>query len=259
MREAFKVHAIAGYICKLFLVEYGDRLLLLDAGAINDVKRVEKYCQEVLARPLNDIKLVIVSHSHPDHAGGALTWRQKYGIPIAAHPRIDCWYNGPGGFIQHKIDCYLATWVAYRTKIKLEPILFNRKVKPDLLLEDGETLPFFPDWQVFHIPGHTSNDIALYNKEEKTLYPGDCLMNIDSKLRLPVPILFADKMAASFDRLAQLDINTILPAHGNTIATDNPGHIFAHMKTLLHQQPQNRMTRLAYKLSLYSPEYRRNI
>lgn len=257
VKENFKVHKITGYISNLFLVEYSDSLLLLDSGSINDVKRIEKYCEEVLERPVSDIKLAIVSHNHPDHAGGALIWRKKYGIPVAAHPRIDFWYDGIGGFVQHKLDCYLASFVAYRKKIKLERILFARKVKPDFVLEDAGTLPFFPDWQIFHIPGHTTNDIALYNRKVRTLYPGDCLMDLGGKLCLPVPILFPDKMAISYERLAKLDVSTILLAHGDTILTDDPVQIFDHMKSLL-DKPLNHMAKLAYKMSIYSPEWRKN-
>lgn len=256
MQENFTVHVIEGYICNLLLVEYSDRMLLLDSGSINDVKRVEQYCAEVLHRPVSDIKLAVVSHIHPDHAGGSSVWRKKYGIPLAAHPRIDYWYHGPGGLLQHKVDCYLASWVAHRKKIKLERILYNPKVRPDHLLEDGGTLPFFPDWKVLYVPGHTMNDIALYNEGNKILYPADCVMNIEGKYLLPVPILFEDKMAESFDRLAELDVETIYLAHGSTIHTQESKKIFAYMKTLLNR-PKNPLTSFAYKISLYSPEYHR--
>lgn len=256
VKENFKVHRITGYICNLFLVEYNNKLLLLDSGSINDVKRIEKYCEEVIGRPVSNIKLAVVSHNHPDHAGGALIWRKKYGIPVAAHPRIDFWYDGIGGFVQHKVDCYLASWVAYRKNIKLEKILYGRKVKPDFVLEDSCTLPWFSDWQVFHIPGHTINDVALYNKKEKILYPGDLITNVENKLLLPVPILFPDKVATSFDRMAKLDVKTIMLAHGDSITTDDPVSIFAYMKNLINR-PQNRMMRMAYRVSKYSPEYQR--
>lgn len=257
MQDNFIIHEIPGYICNLFLVEYDDGMLLLDCGSIADVKRVEDYCENVIHRPVSDIKLAVVSHNHPDHAGGASVWRNAYHIPLAAHPRIDYWYDGAGGYLQHKIDCYLASWVAYRKNIKLEKILFNRKIKPDYVLNDMDELPYFPDWRAFHIPGHTMNDVALYHEEEKTLYPGDCVMDVGGKFLLPVPILFPNKMADSFDRLAELDVNKIYLAHGSTIDTEEPEEIFEHMKTLL-MKPPNPLTRLAYKVSLFSPEYRRN-
>lgn len=252
----FKIHIIDGYICNLFLVEYGDRLLLLDCGSINDVKRIEWYCASILERPLSDIKLAIVSHNHPDHAGGASILRKKYGIPLAAHPRVDYWYEGPGGFLQHIVDCYLATFVAYRKKTRLERILFDRRVNPDFILQDGDSIPYFPEWQALHIPGHTMSDIALYNSEDKILYPGDCLMNLDGKLCLPIPVLFPDKMAASLQRMAELEVNNILPAHGQGITPADSAAVFAHMQNLIHR-PLSPATRFAYQISLYSPEYRK--
>jgi len=71
-----------------------------------------------------------------------------------------------------------------------------------------------------------------------------------------VPILFPDKMAASFDRLAKLDVNKIYLAHGSTIDTREPDKIFDYMKTLLNK-PKNAMTNMAYKISFFSPEYKR--
>ncbi|MDD3895132.1 MAG: MBL fold metallo-hydrolase [Syntrophomonadaceae bacterium] len=256
MNKAFKVHKIEGYIVNLYLIEYSDRMLLLDCGSVNDVNRIVKYCEEVLKRPVGDIKLAIVSHCHPDHAGGAARLRKKYGIPLAAHPRIDYWYAGAGGCVQHLLDCYLATFVARRRKLKLERILSVRRVKPDYFLDDNALLPFFPDWQALYIPGHTSGDIALYNKETGILYPGDCVTEVGGKLVLPVPISFPQAMAASFDRLARLDIKQLILAHGNT--SEDPRQVIDYLHTLI-DKPRNQMSVSAHRMQVFSPEYRRSI
>jgi glyoxylase-like metal-dependent hydrolase (beta-lactamase superfamily II) len=94
---SFTIHIIEGYISSLYLVEYDDGMLLLDGGCVNDVKRIEDYCKLVLNRSPSDIKLAVVSHMHPDHAGGAVALRKKYGIAIAAHKDVDLWYSGVGG------------------------------------------------------------------------------------------------------------------------------------------------------------------
>ncbi|MGE5449990.1 MAG: MBL fold metallo-hydrolase, partial [Methanomassiliicoccales archaeon] len=103
----FKLHQIEGYISTIFLVEYPYGMLLLDCGCAGDVAKIEAKCVE-LGRPLSDIKLAVATHAHPDHLGGAAKLRRKYAIPIAAHPEIDLWYRGAGGFIQHKVDSFFA-------------------------------------------------------------------------------------------------------------------------------------------------------
>ncbi|MGE5405130.1 MAG: MBL fold metallo-hydrolase [Candidatus Saccharibacteria bacterium] len=251
---SFTVHRIKGYICNIFLLEYEDRLLLLDSGAINDVKRIEEYCRTTLGRTPKDIKLAVVSHMHPDHGGGACILRKNYGIPVAAHQDVDLWYAGIGGYVQHKLDCFMATEVAYKTRHKLERILYRRKIKPDFPLQDGDRLPGFEDWSVIHVPGHTMHDIALYNSKEKLLYSADCICDIgEGRLVLPIPIMFPDKMDDSFDKLAKLDASTLLLAHGEPIEFEDNPRVFEYMKGLLKEPPTTIMRR-AHWMSIYSPE-----
>lgn len=228
----FIVHELEGYIENLHLIEYEQGMLLVDSGCINDIKRIEEYCENIIKRPVTDIKLIIVTHLHPDHAGGAVKLRAKYNIPIAAHKDLDNWYRGFGGFLQHKIDCNLALLVAYRSRKKIENIYYKRKIEPDYGLEDGSTLPGFPDWQVLHVPGHTLYDLVTYNANQQMLFVADLICDVKGKTRLPIPILFPDKMLNSFERLAKLPIRTIFRSHGQLIVTDNNYKIFMDMKKL---------------------------
>lgn len=255
--SSFRVHLIAGYIENIILIEHPQGLLLLDSGCINDIKRIAAYCHDVLGRSPADIKLAAVTHMHPDHAGGAGSLRKKYGIPIAAHPNADLWYKGTGGLLQHKLDCYMASTVAFSNKRKLEHIVFNPRLHPDYILPDGEPLPFFPEWQVLHVPGHTFHDLAFYNEQEQVLYIADLICEVKGKPQLPLPIVFPNLMAASYDRLGALGAKTILRAHGNTIITDDSKSLFNYMKDLLFQ-PATPFVKRVLKMSLYSPEIRRH-
>lgn len=250
---AFILHKIDGYISNIFLLEYEQGLLLLDCGAISDVKRIEEYCFNTLKRSPAEIRLAIVSHIHPDHSGGAIVLRNKYNIPIAAHKDLDRWYSGFCGSIQQTIDCYLMHIVARRNHRKLERALFTKTIKPDYPLNDNDFLPVFDDWQIIHVPGHTLHDIVLYNKQARMLYAADCICNIRGKLRIPVPILFPQQMRKSYSKLAALDISSILLAHGETLKTESYPSVFTFMQELL-DKPINKLTRRVYRLSLYSPE-----
>lgn len=251
--SAFHIHEIEGYISTIPLIEYEKELLLFDSGCINDIKRIEDYCQQMLKRSPEDIKLIVVSHMHPDHSGGAAELRRKYGIPIAAHTEADRWYAGPGGALQHKLDCYMASTVAYRNRRRLERILFHRYIYPDYLLEEGQVLPFFPDWKVLHVPGHTLHDLAFFHAGERIAYIADLLCDVKGKNQLPLPILFPGEMRASYDKLASLEAHTILRSHGKTIYTDDPEQLFTSMKALLNH-PATSFVKRVYRMSIYSPE-----
>ncbi len=252
MNNKIKIHQIEGYISNLFLIEYPEKLLLLDSGSLSDVKRIENFCLNTLKRPVSDIKLVFVSHMHPDHAGGALMFRRIHNLPIAAFYRADLWYRGITGCIQHRLDCFMAQSVRKQNKKPLEKVRYNKRVKPDILLKDNDTLPGFEDWQVLHVPGHTTHDIVVLNKKEKILYGADCIINVNSKLNLPIPVFFKETMKNSFIRLRSLDIDTILLAHGDRIY-GNLEEIFNTMICLL-DKPHNRLRRRTHRISTFAPD-----
>lgn len=256
--SSFKIHRFDGYISNLFLIEYEHGLLLLDCGAIGDIKRIEKYCFNILKCSPAEIKLAIVTHMHPDHSGAAVLLRKKYGIPIAAHNEVDLWYKGISGVIQQTLDCYMMQIVARRIDRKLEKSLFDKNIKPDYPLKDFQQLPFFSDWKAVHVPGHTLHDIVLYNEKAKVIYVSDCLCDVKGKLQLPLPVIFYDQMKESFKKMASLDCTYILLAHGNTVYTENSSVIFDTVSKQL-DNPPTKVMRQVYKLSVFTPEVKKRI
>ncbi len=254
-REAYTIHRIEGYISNIFLAEYDQGMLLFDCGAVNDLKRIHEYCRQLDRSPA-DIKLAVVSHVHPDHSGSAVLLRKKYGIPLAAHKDIDRWYSGIGGSIQQKLDCHMMQIVARSNKRKMERALFKRIISPDFLLDDGDMLPRFSDWQVYHVPGHTLHDMVLFHPRNRLLYASDCILNNKGRYQLPLPVMFPELMRASLNRLAALNPALILVAHGNSINTAQDPDIFSFVQSQL-DLPETPLAKQVHRMSVYSPEVRR--
>ncbi len=213
--RSFTIHEISGYISTLFLIETNGNFLLLDAGCSCDFQIIKKFL-ESKGKSLKDLKLVVVTHMHPDHAGG-VKYFKRHGIPIASTEGAYKWYRGVGGFIQHKIDTFLAQFSARRKQRVLKPVNYKRRFKPDYLLKDGDILPFFSDWKVICTPGHTLYDIVLYNEKAKVLYLADLILKIDNKFVLPFPVLFPDLMRNSLEKIKRYNFDTLLMAHGGII------------------------------------------
>lgn len=169
-----------------------------------------------------DIKRVIMTHTHLDHIGCLAEIRK-------ALPKIEIWI--------HEAEALLLEDGDERTVYGMEAFRgmcqsqFNLKggdfsLKADRKLRDGEKLSIGgTSWEVLHIPGHSLGCIALYDPSEKVLIPGDVVYADFAIGRFDLHGADGKTMRDSLFRLAELDVATLLPGH-NRIATDlKPGYI----------------------------------
>lgn len=209
-----KIHKLKGYIQNMYLVEYPHGLLLLDSGTRADVPMVLEFIKNQLQRSTSDLKLVIATHAHPDHSGGANEFK-KLGIAIAGPEKLNQWYNGLSGITAYWLDILLTYLVRRRThKDHLyKNVLFPRKVKFNHHLAEGHSLPAFDEWTVLECPGHTASDISLYHSQTQTAYIADNLIAHRSGIIPPYPIHFPDLYKNSLQRYIDLNITSFLLAH----------------------------------------------
>ncbi len=232
----YKIHEIQGHIQSSYLIEYQDKILLMDCATRADLIKIENFVHNDLGRKMSDIKLAVVSHMHPDHAGLANILQKKYGIPITAHPSANKWYGGFLGELQHFIDVLLAWYVSIKMKNPPKRMWYPSKIKPDYNATDGEVLPFFNDWQVIYTPGHTSHDISLYHKQSKTIYVADVILKINKKFLLPMPVTLPKLMESTLDNLSNLDIEHMLLAHSKQLVITDKEIFFQKLKNQLKEK-----------------------
>ena len=187
-------------------------MFLLDSGCRSDVKKVIKYIYSI-GRKIDDLKLVVVTHAHPDHSGGAMTYRSRYNIAIATPEDINKWYSGLSGMITYFVDLILTYLVAQRKKRGYEWILFSRYIQSDYFLKDHSPLPGFEDWQTISTPGHTFSDISLYNKKESTIYIADNIVASKNTFLRPYPIVKPNSYQKSLQKYIELCPDSYLLAH----------------------------------------------
>lgn len=210
----YKIHQVAGRIGYITIIEYIDKILIIDTGSKNDYKFLETFISNTLNRNMEDIKLIAVSHIHPDHSAGTFALRKKYQKLIAGHPEMDKWYRGFFGRMQQIADVIFSHITATQAGIPARRFWFKRKVKPDYALEDSDPLPFFEDWTAYHTPGHTTNDVVFYHAESKVLYIGDLFIKINGTHHLPYSLTRPDLMDTSLRKISALEVETIILPHG---------------------------------------------
>lgn len=216
----FRLHRIQGHIQTIYLAEHPQGLVLLDGCCRADVATVCRFIREELKRALEDLKLVVVTHMHPDHAGGARGLKRKTGAKIVAADVAGQWYRGLDGFAMHLTDMALAAWVAKRMGKPMRWLWYSRRLKADVLLGDDTRLPGFPEWRVFHCPGHTDRDLALLHEEEGSIYVADLLVKVKGRYIPPFPLFYPNRYKSSLMKLKCLAPKTLLLAHGGEATLD---------------------------------------
>jgi hydroxyacylglutathione hydrolase len=124
--------------------------MVIDPGA--EAKEILRVVEKLGLK----IKLIVLTHRHPDHVGAAAAVKKATGAPLAAHT-----------------ECarYLPQSPSYMYEDAFEGV-----PKPERILEDGDTIDIGElHLKVLHTPGHTPCGISLYG--EGHVFTGDTLFN----------------------------------------------------------------------------------
>lgn len=153
------------------LIQGSSGCVLVDAGLPGSEVRIGKALHRH-GLSFRDIKLIVITHAHMDHAGGAAAARRASGAPILAHrgdlphflrevPMTFCSTGGAGRFL-------------LRRGIILQPYV---GFQPDILLEGEGTLdlgPYGIEGRVVPTLGHTAGSISVALSSKDALV-GDLL------------------------------------------------------------------------------------
>ena len=216
----YKIHQLKGYIQTIYLIEESNGLFLLDGCCRPDVARVIAYVENNLKRPTKDLKLVISTHAHPDHAGGLHLFK-KLGIPIAGPLQLNTWYKGISGILKYLIDILLTYMVAAVKKKGFENVFYPRVCKLDYELKDSDKVPGFNTWSVIEAGGHTAVDLSIYHSQSKLIYVADNFVLSRGKLIQPYPLCYPDKYKDSLKKYLNMNIHNFLLAHYGQVQISN--------------------------------------
>lgn len=232
---------------------------LIDTGVPTDeaYQGLKNQLKEYNFRPI-DIEKVIITHLHNDHIGLAETLRE-YGAKIWAgaaskerqEQMVQEWENLYENSLK-ELDLFGGG--QYKNNITRHRYIFKSDVKPlhiDRYLRDGEYLNLGSlSLEVIWTPGHSYEQICLYNKYHKILFSGDhVLPKITSHVALYSyrdhdPL---DEYLTSLGKIENLDVDLVLPGHEwvFTDLKDRIRQLYKHhrnrldeMKATLDEGPQ---------------------
>ncbi|WP_394131470.1 MBL fold metallo-hydrolase [Shewanella maritima] len=226
---------MTGYIQSIYFAVYDDKILLLDGCCKADVDNIYHFITNELQRPISQLKAVVVTHMHPDHAGAANILKKRYGCKIITGAAQGHWYSGIDGMLMYVTDILLTKWVASRLKKPRKNIWYWPRLQADHLLNDGDIIPDFEQWQVISTQGHTDRDISLFYQPSKTVYVADLAVKVKNKFIPPFPVFYPNRYKNSLSKIEQLRPKKVILAHGGEVIITHDDYL--HLVSLAPKTP----------------------
>jgi glyoxylase-like metal-dependent hydrolase (beta-lactamase superfamily II) len=231
-----KIHHIKGYVQSIYLVEYPDKLMLLDGCCRADIATVTDFITNELKREVSDLDTIVVTHMHPDHAGGAHKLRRLTGCKIVTAKTDRHWYRGVSGMLMHWTDMILAIWVAGRLGKEKRNLWYSPWLKPDIMLTDGENIPGFTHWCVIETTGHTDRDLSVLHKPSRRIYVADLMVHVKNRYIPPFPVFYPNRYYDSILKLRKLAPTSVMLAHSGEVELTESD--YEHLLTVAPKAPK---------------------
>ncbi len=226
-----------------YVLEDGDGIAVVDPGLPGPASY--KAMRSLLATagfPIERVHTVIVTHSHPDHFGGAGRLRSESGADIVTSTRFRLMWDPaepPDIDLEDVPDAELRLsrrfpwepmpWggpgvpFSRRRKLALRatqrfPRLMRAPV-PTRRLDDADTIRLGgKEWVALHTPGHTDDHLCLFDPADGVMLSGDHVLPTITP-HISGLVLDPDPLAtfySSLDKVAAFgpDVSVVLPAHG---------------------------------------------
>lgn len=195
-----------------YLIDTGAGLLLFDTGPRNNGSVILDHVRQ-LGFTARDLKWIVLSHSHAAHIGALAKIAEQTGAHVFAHPAAEGW------LIDHQRQ-FRERYERFSDRLPLDETFknyfFDRLGRPWYPNTWIETFPLSLDtprsMEIRHTPGHSSDSISLYLKEEGILICGDAFMGAGTGNTLP---RYDDPEAytATLTSFLELQPNLLLSAH----------------------------------------------
>jgi hydroxyacylglutathione hydrolase len=208
-------------ITSSYLIRGSNGIILVDAGTPNKIRSFKRKLARLYIHP-EDIKLIVLTHSHFDHAGSAKDIQDLTGARIVMH-EIEKAYFDEDRFAMPK-------GVNHMGKISL-PVLFPlfkkiRFKKPvvDVIIKNSEfsLKEFGFEGKIYHTPGHTPGSISLLLNSGEAFVGCQAHNGLPFRIKPGFPIYAMDieKVKESWKLLIERGAKVIFPGHGKSFPVE---------------------------------------
>jgi len=194
--------------CHVYLVEGGGEAALVDAGVGLDTREVLAGIRATGLDPAR-VRWLLLTHAHADHAGGAAALRQALpGLLVATAAEAAPWLRAAD---EKAISLDFARRAGfYPPDYHLARCAVDRELREGQEVSVGHLA-----LRVIETPGHCAGHLSFLMEEggQRVLFAGDHIFHGGRISIQNIPDCNLQAYARSTAKLAQLEVDALLPGH----------------------------------------------
>lgn len=195
-----------------YLVDVGDGLVLIDTGTAGSGRRIVEAVQSIGREP-GEIRQILVTHCHGDHAGGLAEMKRLTGAPAAMHPLDAAMVREGHSMRPLRTAPGLLNAIVGGLLVNFAPRTIER-AEVEQEIQDGETVLGL---RAIHAPGHCAGQLVFLRPEHGgALIAADAAANVR---RLALSPVYEDVAEGrrTLSKLSALPFQVACFGHGRPI------------------------------------------
>jgi glyoxylase-like metal-dependent hydrolase (beta-lactamase superfamily II) len=209
------VYGVQNEDVQIFIIEQPDGLTVIDAGFPGTMALIDEAVRS-LGRDPEEIRDILVTHCHPDHAGGLAEIVSATGARVWMHPADAEMVRSGTAFRPYQVTpgaesrAFVDDVISHSPQT-YEPVSVDEEVLP------GDEIPVAGGITALGAPGHTLGHLVfLWSGDGGVLFLGDAAKNVTGLVPFPI----YEDLAQGLESLRGLsghDFEVACFAHGDPI------------------------------------------
>jgi len=208
-------------ITSSYLIRGSNGIILIDAGTPNKIKSFRRKIARLNIHP-EDIKLIVLTHSHFDHAGSAKDIRELTGARVVMHESEKVFFDEDRFAMPKGVNTMgkisLPVLFPFFKKMRFEKPLVDVVIKT----QEFSLNEFGFEGKIYHTPGHTPGSISLLLNSGEAFVGCQAHNGLPFRIKPGFPIYAMDieKVKESWKLLIEKGAKVIFPGHGKSFPVE---------------------------------------